>query len=63
MSSINPQLRALGGAAASFQTYLNEAAKVGRLSREKIEQHGQALLTAAPPEARPSDAPRGEKAA
>lgn len=60
----NPALGPLGEAAAGLQAYLAEALKAGRLSREKVDFHGAALLEAAPPEARPTDEPRsGEQAA
>jgi DNA-binding response OmpR family regulator len=45
-------------AAQALQVYLADAAMTGRLSRDKVEQHGQALLESAPAEARPGDAPR-----
>jgi CheY-like chemotaxis protein len=48
ISLSNPDLKALGAATAGMHRYLAEALKAGRLTREMVELHGQAMIAAGP---------------
>lgn len=58
IANANPAHLQLGVAAKALSVYLEEAAKAGRLTRDGLNQCNDALLAAAPAEARPEAGPR-----